>query len=240
MAAIDFFGLFFLGLGPGLAFFIVLIARKSFLVLLALFSAFLWLIVLLVTSAIFRGFVPLDPEQGPYAGMLIASVVIEELTRYGAWRMHRKTLEVFDVMARNSGHRFSLLDKLYMATAWGYGHGACHAVFFFLSFLPLTTNDGTYYLSVCPQMSIFLVGALYSLSFGMILTCLMIIAFDGYVSKNWVHVAAAPVIHCGASMLTLLNFQQGGCVPSMSTLLAIGGVLVVYTVGLCWRKANAA
>ncbi len=34
---IDFFGLFFLGLGPGIAFFIVLIARKSFLVLLSLF-----------------------------------------------------------------------------------------------------------------------------------------------------------------------------------------------------------
>lgn len=51
------------------------------------------------------------------------------------------TLNTLDGMARASGHRFGLLDKLYMAVAWGYGHGACHAVFFFLSLLPLTTGE---------------------------------------------------------------------------------------------------
>ncbi|GLC35537.1 hypothetical protein PLESTB_000196900 [Pleodorina starrii] len=233
---IDFFGLIFLGLGPGIAFFLVVIARKSFLVLLSLFSAFLWLVVLLITSAIFRGFVPLTPEMGPYSGMLIASVAIEEAVRYGVWRVHRKTLEPLESMARASRHRFSSLDKLYMALAWGYGHGASHAVFFFLSFLPLTTDDGTYYNAACPQMSIFLVGALYSLSFGLILTSLMVIAFDGYMERNMVHILAAPVLHLGASCLTLLNFRDGGCVAAMPTLVALGLLLVVYAIGISWRK----
>ncbi len=35
------------------------------------------------------GFVPLNPEVGPYSGMLVASVVIEEAVRYGVWRLHR-------------------------------------------------------------------------------------------------------------------------------------------------------
>ncbi|GIL51355.1 hypothetical protein Vafri_7357 [Volvox africanus] len=233
---IDFFGLFFLGLGPGIAFFLVVLARKSFLVLLSLFSAFLWLVVLLITSAIFRGFVPLDPEQGPYAGMLVASVVIEEAVRYGVWRLHRKTLEPLESMARSSGHRFSVLDKLYMALAWGYGHAASHAVFFFLSFLPLTADDGTYYNSACPQMSIFLVGALYSLSFGLILTSLMVIAFDGYMERNVLHIAVVPLLHMGASCQTLYNLKENGCLVTMPTLVATGLLLVAYVIGISWRK----
>ncbi|KAG2438950.1 hypothetical protein HYH02_010743 [Chlamydomonas schloesseri] len=237
---IDFFGLFFLGLGPGIAFFIVLIARKSFLVLLALFSAFLWLVVLLLISAIFRAFVPLSSTIGPYAGMLAASVLIEEAVRFGTWWLHRVTLNTLDGMARASGHRFGLLDKLYMAVAWGYGHGACHAVFFFLSMLPLTTGDGTLYIAECPQMSVFLVGALYALAFGMILTSLTVIAFDGYMARNYVVVGAVAVLHWGAAFLTLLNFQRDGCVVAMPVLVALGLLLTGYTVALCWKKGKVA
>ena len=64
-------------------------------------------------------------------------------------------------VARSNDTTFTLLDKLYLALGWGYGHGACHVVFFFLSMLPLTSSDGTYYLDTCPTMSFFLVGALY-------------------------------------------------------------------------------
>ncbi|GFR47451.1 hypothetical protein Agub_g9175 [Astrephomene gubernaculifera] len=232
---IDFFGLFFLGLGPGIAFFLVVIARKSFLVLLSLFSTFVWLVVLLITSAIFRGFVPLKVLQGPYAGMLIASVAIQEAVRYGLWRMNRKAVETLESMSRSSGHRFSQLDRLYMAMAWGYGHAACHAIFFFLSMLPLTVGDGTYYIDACPQMSIFLVGALYCLAFGMLLTCLMVVAFDGYMGRKPAHVGAAAVLHLGAALLTLLNFRSGGCVVAMPVLIAAGLLMTVYTVGICWK-----
>jgi hypothetical protein len=55
MAAIDFFGYLFLALGPAAAFYGVFIAPKSFVVLLSIFSAFFWLVVLLLTSAVFRG-----------------------------------------------------------------------------------------------------------------------------------------------------------------------------------------
>ncbi len=55
-------------------------------------------------------------------------------------------------IARSSGHRFGMIDKLYMALAWGYGHGACHTIFFFLSFLPLTSGNGTFYISTCPDV----------------------------------------------------------------------------------------
>ena len=31
-------------------------------------------------------------------------------------------------VANESGHRFGLLDKLYIALAWGFGHSVCHSV----------------------------------------------------------------------------------------------------------------
>ncbi len=122
-------------------------------------------------------------------------------------------METLEAMARNTNHRFAMLDRLYMAVAWGYGHGACHAIFFFLSFLPLTTDDGTYYLDVCPQMSIFLIGALYSLAFGMILTSLMVIAFDGYMTSSPAHVAAVVFLHGAAAGIVSTVPCAGGPGP---------------------------
>jgi anterior pharynx defective protein 1 len=84
------------------------------------------------------------------------------------------SMKMITVEAKQMGHRFILMDKLYLALGWGYGHGACHVIFFFLSFLGLTTGDGTLYLKQCPQMSFFLIGALYSLGMGMILTSGMV------------------------------------------------------------------
>lgn len=88
MAAIDLFGYLLLGLGAPAAFFAVFIAPKSFVVLVSIFSAFLWLCVLLLTTALLRGFVPLAPTAASYAGAVIVGVALEEAARYGVWRLH--------------------------------------------------------------------------------------------------------------------------------------------------------
>ena len=65
-----------LGLGPGLAFFAAVLGPKSFVVLLSLFSAFLWLLVMLLSSALLRPWAPLrGGAAGPYAGALLACAV---------------------------------------------------------------------------------------------------------------------------------------------------------------------
>lgn len=234
--AITFFAYFFLGIGPGVAFFIAFISQKSFLVLLSFFSAFIWLIVLLFTSAIFKGFLPVPETISSYAGVLIGSVFIQEVVRYGVWWMHKKGIAILEKVARVKGHRFGMLDKLYLALAWGYGQSVCHTVFFYLSFLPLTTGSGTLYLSTCTQMSFFLVGALYSIAFGMLLSSIMVIFFDGLHTHNWFHVAYAPAMHITASLMTLVNLTQGGCVIAMPVVLGLGAASMVYTGQLAWRK----
>eukprot|EP00195_Chlamydomonas_chlamydogama_P007791 CAMPEP_0202891158 /NCGR_PEP_ID=MMETSP1392-20130828/1299_1 /ASSEMBLY_ACC=CAM_ASM_000868 /TAXON_ID=225041 /ORGANISM="Chlamydomonas chlamydogama, Strain SAG 11-48b" /LENGTH=167 /DNA_ID=CAMNT_0049574837 /DNA_START=285 /DNA_END=789 /DNA_ORIENTATION=+ len=131
-------------------------------------------------------------------------------------------------VARQTGHRYALLDKLYIALAWGFGHAACHSVFFFLSLLPLTSGDGTFYLDECPQMSLFLMGALYSLAFGMILTSTMVVAFEGYHTRDVAHILYAPLLHFAASLATLGNLRQGGCQVVMPVLIAVGGFSSIY------------
>jgi hypothetical protein len=152
MAAASFFGHALLGLGPGIAFFAVIIAPKSFVVLLSLFSAFLWLVVMLLTSAVLRGFVPIASAQPAYAGTLIAAVSIEELARYGVWHLHKRTVAVLLRMSLSSGHTFTPVDELYMAVGWGYGQAAVHVLIMFASLLPLTAGHGTLYTTACPQV----------------------------------------------------------------------------------------
>lgn len=236
MAALTFFAYFFLGIGPGLAFFIAFIAPKSFLTLLTFFSAFIWLVVLLVTAAIFKGFLPIEPSISSYAGVLVASVFIQEACRYGVWFLHKKSMVLLEATAREQGQRFVLLDKLYVALAWGYGHSVCHTVFFVLSFLGLTSGSGTYYIAACPQMSMFLIGALYSLAFGMILSSIMVISFEGLDSGNWIHVAAAPAVHLAASLVTLASMNKDGCMIAVPVDLAIGVASMVYAGQMAWRK----
>jgi anterior pharynx defective protein 1 len=155
MAAASFFGHALLGLGPGIAFFLVIIAPKSFVVLLSLFSAFLWLVVMLLTSAVLRGFVPTATSSQPvFAAALIAAVAIEELARYGVWRLHKKTVAVLHHMSESSGHTFTPVDELYLAVGWGYGHAAVHVLIMFGSLLPLTAGHGTLYAAECPQVSL--------------------------------------------------------------------------------------
>jgi anterior pharynx defective protein 1 len=152
MPAAAFFGHALLGLGPGIAFFLAIIAPKSFVVLLSLFSAFLWLVVMLVTAALLRGFVPLAPTQAAHAGTLLAAVAVEELARYGVVRLHRRTVAELRRMSVSSGHTFTPVDELYLAVGWGYGQAAVHALIMFGSVLPLTAGHGTLYTTACPQV----------------------------------------------------------------------------------------
>lgn len=152
LAAAAFFGHALLGLGPGLAFFLAIISPKSFVVLLSLFSAFLWLVVMLLTSALLRGFVPISATQPAYAGTLLAAVAVEELARYGVWHLHKRTLAVLHRMSESSGHTFTPVDELYLAVGWGYGQAAVHVLILFGSLLPLTAGHGTLYTATCPQV----------------------------------------------------------------------------------------
>lgn len=157
--------------------------------------------MLLLTTAVFRGFVPLASSQPAYAGALLAAVAIEEVARYGVWRIHKRSLDVLHRMSVQSGHTFTKLDELYLALGWGYGHAAVHVLLMFGSLLPLTVGHGTAYSTACPQMSIFLVGALNSLGMGATLVSLSVIALSAWSKGSWLGVSYAPLMHAAAALV---------------------------------------
>lgn len=236
MSAISFFGYLFLGVGPGVVFYFFFIATKSFLVLLSLFSAFYWLVILLLISAIYKGFEPLTASVGVYAGVLVGAVTIQEIARYLLWLLNRKCVDALDAIARANGMRLTILDKLYIALAWGWGHGACQVTFLFLYIISLSTGDGTLYLDTCPSMSMLLSGALSALGIGLTLPALMVIGLDGYHTGNLLNILCAPIVHYIVSLMTLINFQRNGCLAAVPTLIGIGLCSVARAIHLAWSK----
>eukprot|EP00887_Chlorella_sp_A99_P004267 scaffold15.g4267.t1 len=237
MGLAGFAGLLLLGAGPIASVFLVCLARKSFLVLLALAGAFYWLVTLFVISALFRGWAPLSPSVGPYAGLVVVAVLIQEVARVGVWRFHRLSERALDSIARQSSDApLSAADRFGLALAHGLSHGGTHSLFFFVSWLPLSLGDGTIYSEHCPRMSYYLVGALSTLGFAALLTAGMIVALEGLERRDPRPACGTAAAHLGAALLTLGNFAHDGCMVTVPLLLAGGAVAAAWAGRLWWRR----
>ncbi|KAK9815371.1 hypothetical protein WJX72_002392 [[Myrmecia] bisecta] len=229
MAANAFFGYLLLAGGPPVVLFCAFVARKSFLVLLTLASAFIWLVSLLIIAALFRGFVPLSPSAGPFAALLVVAVLIQECVRYGVWRLHGVTVQSLEAAAHDMvGTRLTATDKMSMALTYGLAHGGTHSVFLYLSWLPAALGDGTLYTDACPHMSYFLAGALLSLAFFLLHTFSMVVVFDGYRTGKKERRFGPPVLHMLAALLTLASFARNGCLAAVPILLAVGVAMTAW------------
>jgi hypothetical protein len=164
-----FFGYLFLSCGPPLALGIPFFWHRSLLSLTVITSMFFWLTVMIVTSMSFRGFVPLRSDVGPYAAMVVVTVLLEELFRVGLWFMHKFSTKKLKELAVTGSVRYDDLDELSLAYSIGWGHGFLHLLIQFLPVLPLTWNKPTSYSTECPQMSLFLVSCLSQLGIFVIL-----------------------------------------------------------------------
>ncbi|EIE26907.1 Aph-1, partial [Coccomyxa subellipsoidea C-169] len=223
--------------GPGLAIFWTFLRRKAFLVLLILACAFGWLVGLLLTSMLFRGFVPLENHTGALAAALLVGVAVQEAMRLGCWQLHRKLVVALGQVAEKmeGAGRITREDEQLLALAQGWAHGATHSLFFYYSWLPLFLGKGTFYLDECPQMSYFLAGALLTLAFNLLHTFSMVIAFDGLREGKRERWAAVPIAHLGAALLTLVNLRPNGCLGSVPLLLLLGLGSAVAAGYICWQ-----
>lgn len=173
MTASAFFGYLFLSCGPPLAAGLPFFWHRSLLTLTVITSMFAWLLVLIVTAMLFRGFVPLSDGVGPYSGLLVTSVAIEEAFRGVLWLAHKHAGVKLRELAARARVRYSELDELALAYSVGWGHGAVHTMMLFLPFLPLTWEEATLYKQECSRMSTFMVSCLSQLGiFGLLASAL--------------------------------------------------------------------
>ena len=239
MGLLSLVGHFLIGVGPSVVFYIFFIARRSFVVLVTLASAFYYVTVLLVISALFRGFAPLPASATSHAGVLIASVALEEGARYLLWIVHRMTTNILSNAARKTGRAWTATDALLVSLGFGFGQGAAHAVFFFLAVLPLLEGDATFYVDSCPQMSYFLSLALSVLAITVLHASGTVIFFNGLSdASRGPRVWAPPVLHLTASLCTLFGFLESGCVGVVIALHALSIPSGLWAGALALAKAK--
>ncbi|RAL47874.1 hypothetical protein DM860_011459 [Cuscuta australis] len=227
-----------LALGPSLSLFVAVISQKPFLVLTLLSSTLVWLTSLIVLSALWKAFLPIEKATWwPYALILFSSVAFQEALRPFLWRLYQRLEDVLDAFAdRISKPRLFITDKMQIALACGMGHGLAHAIFFCLSLLTPAFGPGTYYVKQCSQMSFFLVSAIIALAFVTIHTFSMVIAFNGYAEGNKLEQFFVPVAHLIVAMFTLINLAQGGCVVGIPLIYSVAVLALGYSGKMVFKR----
>ncbi|KAK4370687.1 hypothetical protein RND71_010162 [Anisodus tanguticus] len=227
-----------LALGPSLSLFVAVISKKPFLILTVLSSTLVWLMSLIVMSALWRAFLPLKTAAWwPYTILILTSVGFQEGLRILFWKVYKKLEDILDAFAdRVSKPRLFMTDKMHIALAGGLGHGVAHAVFFCLGLLTPAFGPATYYVEKCSKIPFFLVSAIIALAFATIHTFSMVIAFSGYEEGNKVDQCFAPVVHLIAGMLTLANLAFGGCMIGIPLLYCVAIVTLVHCGKMAWRR----
>ncbi|DBB12554.1 TPA: hypothetical protein ACH3X3_005349 [Trebouxia sp. C0006] len=208
MSDAAFWGCLLLAGGPPVVLYCFVIARQSFLVLLALASAFLWLLVFLLISAVWRGFLPLT-SAGELVLVVLLSVSLQEAARFALWKLHRRTCVALAFIAhKKTDTELTEQNKQAMALTHGFAHGVVQSVLFSISWLPLSLGGATYHVPACPSMSYFLASALLSLGFFFLHTASMMLSFMGLEAGDWLLIAAPPALHVAASLLGKLTWPQ--------------------------------
>lgn len=225
-----------LALGPAFALFVSVIATKPLLVLLVLTSALIWLVSLILLSAVWRAFLPVGSSWLLFL-LLFTCVSFQEVIRPVFWFSHKKLEGLLNTLAhRMSKPELKYSEKMQIALAGGLGHGIAHAVFFCLSLLTPSFGKATFYVDSCSQMPLFLVAALLSLSFLLIHTFSMIVAFNGYDDNKKSSMLFAPAIHFTTSFLSLINLFQGGCMVGVPLVLLFAAGATCYSGKIVWLK----
>jgi len=227
------FGYFLIALGPALTIFVTAIASKPFLILTLLASAIVWLVTLITASILWRAFLP--GATWVFLPMLVTSVGVQEVVRPLIWKYYLKLENILNNLATKLHKpQLNFADRLQIALASGMGHGTAHAVFFGLSILAPAFGRATYYTQSCKQMPLFLVTALTTLGFFLLHTFSMIIAFNGYTKLNRTQQLFVPVMHLGASLLTLVNLVPSGCTAGVPMVLICAAATMAYSAKIVW------
>lgn len=235
MSFVSFFGPFLLGTGPLIVIFCLTIARKSFVVLLTLASAFYWLLILLIISVLFRAFTPLSDDLLSLSLALLVSVGIEQCANWGVYGIHSKLVTLLSLMGRRTGHRFTSIDAIWLSFGIGFGHALTHSLFFFVSLLEAMDHDATLYdFETCPKLSIFNAAALSTLGFCLFHVFSTIVFLNGFPKSNKMQISLPPITHFIASLATLINSKENGCLISIPILLAFGMFYLFWAAHLTW------
>ncbi|KAI9269936.1 gamma-secretase subunit Aph-1 [Sporodiniella umbellata] len=223
MTLISFFGCFFLAYGPIVSIFFLTIAPNAQYVLLTVSSAFFCLLALLISSVIWY------VSQSNQWITIAYTVAIQELGRYGLFRLSRRARKGLNTMSAHPN--FSLNPQLF-ALVFGFGYALTQALVGYLPILVASAGPGLLMCPSCPEASLYFITAITTSLFSLLHIVWMVLAFEGWDRPYFPYWLWVLFSHWGASYTTTLNSSPNirlGCVYSIVICFSI---LVISALAL--------
>eukprot|EP01103_Thecamoeba_quadrilineata_P003777 TRINITY_DN13516_c0_g1_i1.p1 TRINITY_DN13516_c0_g1~~TRINITY_DN13516_c0_g1_i1.p1 ORF type:complete len:248 (+),score=7.60 TRINITY_DN13516_c0_g1_i1:33-776(+) len=227
-----FAGCLLLVTAPLLVLFFLVVIRKAQLIVIAIGSAFFWLLSIQV-SAIFWFIIP--PLRNQFFFIVPCTVLIQEFFRWLYYALYTKTESSF---TKSTGMNVSPLNPLECAVATGFGSATAYIAVMYVSVLWESLGPGTLFSAACPSLSVFIVSSLYGLCFVLQHLCFAIISFEGFRKISYPMTAFVVVTHLLASLFTVIG-QVGGTSACSTGISLEFGLLLIIIAGTCYVLSKA-
>ena len=221
-----FLGCSLFAFAPAAAMCYLVVLQRPQLTIVAVSNGFVWLLSLLLCSLVWM---IIPPLKDVYSYVVVVSVVVQELVRYGAILAYYKVVEKIKARVSQT-ERILPLTSLSASLSAGVGVAIMYSLVMYgqLGTIVLT-SPGTYYRNECPSMSIYLSNALHCFLFSILHMVWMILGYDAFQRKSWHRGAVVFGTHLVASLLSLLSRQPNdGCVQSMISIAVVTVFVLAY------------
>lgn len=225
MTLYTFFGCLLIAYGPILSVFFLYIAPNAQYVLLMVSSAFFCLIALLLSSIIWYF---AKATQNIHYVSITYSVAIQEICRWGFYKLLNRAEEGLNVVSKNPKSPF---NRPVFAFVSGFGYALMSALVGYISLLVESIGPGVMMCPSCPKATLYFISAITTSLFSLMHMSWMMIAFEGFSElpqvKGWLKILWVVFSHYGASFATTLNSSNTvnyGCVYSIVICLFIVSV----------------
>ena len=192
-------------------------------------SAFYWLMVTLIISAIFQ----ISNQPSNITPLAIYGPILQELGRIGFYYLLIKFKPTLDLIAAKYDIGITAkIAAVHHDFASGFGFGAMSTLIQSIQLLAQSSGPGIVPCRSCMYIDIYFLGILISTIFLFLNTFWSVTCYYGLYRKNYPLVVWVSLSHLGASLSTLLVGNEnipGGCWITISILV----VLLFAETGIC-------
>jgi hypothetical protein len=220
-----------IAIGPSLATLLLIVLPNPHLVVITIISAFTWSIAMSISGIIYLA---IRPIRTAYPALLVVTVVIEELARFGLFEGFRSMFKSGDGV--QAFIRPGPKNELLTGISVGVGYGVMSIfVNFYYAVLDDFWDDTAIYTDKC-GINFFVAASAYACVFSVLHVMLGVLAWPAYTNRDWAYIVAALAIHLGYAMGTLANRRDGGCTWGIGMMVGLVSGMSIATLVVAYRR----
>jgi gamma-secretase subunit APH-1 len=220
-----------IAIGPSLGTLVLIVLPNPHLVVITIISAFMWSLSMSVSGIVYLA---IRPIRTAYPALLVVTVLMEELARFGLFEAFRSMFKSGDGV--QAFIRPGAKNELLTGISVGVGYGAMSIfVNFYYAVLDDFWDDTAIYTDKC-GINFFVAASAYACVFSVLHIMLGILAWPAYTNRSWAYIAAAFAIHLGYASATLVNRRAGGCSWGIGMMVGLVLAMSLATLIVAIRR----